>query len=68
MGEAAVNAARAVNYVGAGTVEFLVDAEGRYYFIEVRPRTSHLAKHESPQARTNAIFAHPLPCPPLSPG
>jgi pyruvate carboxylase len=26
------------NYLNAGTVEFLVDAEGRYYFIEVNPR------------------------------
>ncbi|HAO99125.1 MAG TPA: pyruvate carboxylase, partial [Fibrobacteres bacterium] len=30
--------AREVNYVNAGTVEFLVDKEGRHYFIEVNPR------------------------------
>ena len=34
----ALRIARAVNYVSAGTVEFLVDEEGHYYFIEVNPR------------------------------
>jgi 3-methylcrotonyl-CoA carboxylase alpha subunit len=37
MGEAAVAAARAVSYVGAGTVEFIADAEG-FYFIEMNAR------------------------------
>lgn len=35
---AAVLLMRAVRYVGAGTVEFLLDPEGRFYFIEVNPR------------------------------
>ncbi|MCB9595848.1 MAG: pyruvate carboxylase [Sandaracinaceae bacterium] len=34
----AVKIARAVGYRNAGTVEFLVDREGRYYFIEANPR------------------------------
>ncbi len=38
MGEVAVKAARAVDYVGAGTVEFLVDAKRNFYFLEMNTR------------------------------
>ncbi len=38
MGEAAVRAARACGYVGAGTVEFLVDDQLNYYFMEMNAR------------------------------
>jgi acetyl-CoA carboxylase, biotin carboxylase subunit len=38
MGDAAVAAARAVNYVNAGTVEFLLDSDGRFYFMEMNTR------------------------------
>ncbi len=38
MGEAAVRAARAVSYTNAGTVEFLVDAAGEFYFLEINTR------------------------------
>jgi acetyl-CoA carboxylase biotin carboxylase subunit len=38
MGEAATTLARAAGYSNAGTVEFLVDRDGRFYFIEVNAR------------------------------
>jgi len=38
MGRAAVAAARASGYTNAGTVEFLLDQEGRFYFLEVNTR------------------------------
>jgi acetyl-CoA carboxylase biotin carboxylase subunit len=38
MGEAAIKMARAVNYTNAGTIEFLLDANGRFYFMEMNTR------------------------------
>ena len=38
MGEAAVAAARAIGYVNAGTVEFIVDPDGNFYFMEINTR------------------------------
>ncbi len=38
LGEAALNAAKAVNYVNAGTVEFVLDKRGKFYFIEMNTR------------------------------
>ena len=38
MGKAAVDAAQAVGYVGAGTVEFIVNQDGTFYFMEMNTR------------------------------
>ena len=38
MGKAAVDAARAVGYVGAGTVEFIANQDGSFYFMEMNTR------------------------------
>lgn len=38
MGAAAIQIAKAVSYDNAGTVEFLLDQDGRYYFMEMNPR------------------------------
>jgi len=38
MGNAAIRAAKSINYVGAGTVEFLLDKHGKFYFMEMNTR------------------------------
>jgi len=38
MGEAAIRAAKAVGYKGAGTIEFLLDKESKFYFLEINAR------------------------------
>lgn len=38
MGQAAIRAAKAINYQGAGTIEFLLDQDGSFYFMEMNTR------------------------------
>ena len=38
MGQAAVRGAQAIGYLGAGTMEFLLDADGQFYFMEMNTR------------------------------
>src|SRR5215475_1197121 len=55
MGEAAVKISRAANYYSAGTIEFLVDAERNFYFLEMNTRLQ--VEHPVTEAVTSVDIA-----------
>ncbi len=68
MGEAAVQAAKAIGYTNAGTVEFILDQEGHYYFLEVNTRlqvehpVTELITHQNlVEAQILVAAGQPLP-------
>ena len=69
MGEAAVRAARAVNYVGAGTVEFIMDKDFNFFFMEmntrlqVRSKITYRDESVIKQTRLNLSFSRRLSTP-----
>lgn len=68
MGEAAVRAAKAVQYAGAGTLEFLLGPDGQFYFMEMNTRiqvehpvTEYITGVDLIKEMIRVAEGHPLP-------